>query len=165
MQTSPRYNYKRYYKGLHSIPYFTWWLFVFVSGGIVFGTWCTTTCRQRINAIVLMPYDLFSWNKRDIRFLQYYAWFTLQKIHLGKIAHSLTVRTSPSSSYPTCLFLFFLLHVSPALAEHWLLIFPASWGAGPSLAPLPQADPISLRSQASPALKSGTNSIRIKLIE
>ncbi len=33
-------------------------------------------------------------------------------------------------------------------AEHWLLIFLASWGAGPSLAPFPQADPISLRSQA-----------------
>jgi hypothetical protein len=35
-----------------------------------------------------------------------------------------------------------------ALAEHWLLIFPASWGAGPSLTPFPQADPISHRSQA-----------------
>ncbi len=39
-------------------------------------------------------------------------------------------------------------HVVPALAKHWLLIFLASWGAKSFLAPFPQADPTSLRSQA-----------------
>jgi hypothetical protein len=53
-----------------------------------------------------------------------------------------------SSSHPTCPVFLVLAPVVPALEEHWLLIFPASWGAGPSLAPFPQADPISLRSQA-----------------
>jgi prepilin-type processing-associated H-X9-DG protein len=43
--------------------------------------------------------------------------------------------------------------------EHWLLIFLASWGARPSLTPLPQADPISLRSQAKPRSHVGHNNI------
>ncbi len=42
------------------------------------------------------------------------------------------------------------LPVVSALVEHWLHIFPASWGAWPSLTPLPQVDPISLRSQSTP---------------
>ncbi len=43
--------------------------------------------------------------------------------------------------------------------EHWLLIFLASWGARPSLTLLPQADPISLRSQAKPRSHVGHNNI------
>jgi hypothetical protein len=37
------------------------------------------------------------------------------------------------------------------------LISPASWGAGPSLAPFPQADPISLNSQATARSHVGHN--------
>ncbi len=29
-------------------------------------SWCVAMCWQRINAMVLTPYDLFSWNKRNI---------------------------------------------------------------------------------------------------
>ncbi len=60
-------------------------------------------------------------------------------------AHS--VRADPSSLRPTCPFLLILVHIVSALVEHWMLISLASWEAGPSLTPFPQADPISLRSQ------------------
>ncbi len=63
-----------------------------------------------------------------------------------KNAHS--VCAGPSSSRPTPPSFLFLLHVASFPAEHWLLIFPAFWGAGPPFTPLLQADPISLRSQA-----------------
>jgi hypothetical protein len=72
--------------------------------------------------------------------------YIIPSILFRKTTHS--VRADPSLSRPTCPVLLVLALVVPALAEHWLLIFPASWGAGPSLAPFPQADPISLRSQA-----------------
>ncbi len=153
----------------------------------LFRMWCTATCRQRINAMVLTvpdttprtsedeckwyyhqmmselnwrspappggpgpptprvasfptgsahtphsgfgtltPYDLFSWDKGDIRLLQYYyAWFILiTSLHLEK--NSLCSCRS-SSSRLTRPFLFFLLDVAPALAEHWLLIILVSW--------------------------------------
>ncbi len=98
-------------------------------------------CRQRINGIVLMPYDLFSWNKHDVNSALQIIYINYIFFILEKIAHS--VHADPSSSRPSCPFLLFLLHVVCALAEHRLLIFLASWGAGPSLAPLHQAEPIS----------------------
>jgi hypothetical protein len=45
----------------------------FFSNESLFETWCTATCRQRINAMVLTPNDLFSWNKRDIRLTQHWT--------------------------------------------------------------------------------------------
>ncbi len=94
-----------------------------------------------------MPYDLFSLNKCNISLLQYYTQSHLLNLLLEKL---FTLFALVSSSRPTRPSFFFLLHVASFLTEHWLLIFPAFWGAGPSLIPLPQADPISLRSQATP---------------
>ncbi len=72
-----------------------------------------------------------------------------------KTAHS--VRTDPSSSSPTCPFLLVLVYVVSALNEHWLLISLAPGEAGPSLTPLPQADPVSFRSQATARSHIGYN--------
>ncbi len=83
--------------------------------------------------------------------------YTNYKSSSWKIAHS--VCAGPSSSRPTCPFLFFPLHVAFALAVHWLIIFTASWGAGSSLTPFPQADPIFLRSLAMPHSNVGHNYI------
>jgi hypothetical protein len=41
----------------------------------LFRMWCTATCRQRINTMVLTPYDLFSWNKHNIKLPQFYTQF------------------------------------------------------------------------------------------
>jgi hypothetical protein len=83
---------------------------------------------------------------------------TLLQSSFLKIAHSL--HASPSSSHPTCPSFFFLLHVASFLAGCWLLIFSNSWGAGPSLTPLPQADPSSFRSQAMPRFHVGHSNIK-----
>jgi hypothetical protein len=84
------------------------------------------------------------------------TWFSYP---VKKTAHS--VRSDPSSSPPTCPVFLVLAHVVPALAEHWLLIFPTSWEAGPSFAPFSQADPISLKSQATTCAHVGHTSVMI----
>ncbi len=75
----------------------------------LFGTWCTATCRQRINAMVLLPF-------------------------IYSPETNISSRPTRSSS-------FFLLHVVPFLAERWLLIFPAFWGAGRPSPPSPKLIP------------------------
>ncbi len=116
---------------------------------LLFATWRTAACKQRINAngfnaiwfiLLKQKHDI----KNDSAII--ITLITWSSYLVKKTAHS--VRADPSSSCLTCPVFHVLAHVAPALAEHWLLIFPTSWGAGPSLAPLPQADPISLRSQA-----------------
>ncbi len=98
--------------------------------------------------MVLTPYDLFFWNKHNIKVnsITHIIYINYMVIVSGKIAHS--VHADPSSSCPTGPFLLVLAHIVPALIEHWLLISLTSVGA--SLTHLPQADPISLRTQAMP---------------
>jgi hypothetical protein len=104
---------------------------------------------RRSVQMVLTPCDLFSWNRNMISKNNSEIINTLitwSSYLVKKTAHS--VPADPSSLHPTCLVFLVIAHFASALADHWLLIFPASWGAGPSLAPFPQADPNSLRSQA-----------------
>jgi hypothetical protein len=65
---------------------------------VVFATWFTATCRQRINAMVLTQYDLFSWNKCNVNLnsIIHMIYINYIVFVLGKIAHS--VRADPSSS-------------------------------------------------------------------
>jgi hypothetical protein len=107
--------------------------------------------------IVLTPNYLFSWNNRSINLTlaishqsHYY------KCLLGN-AHS--VHAGSSSLRPTRPSFSFLLHVVSFLAGRWLLIFPTPQGAWPSLAPLPWAELISLRSQAMPCSHVGHTNV------
>jgi hypothetical protein len=103
-----------------------------------------------------MPYDLFSWNKRSIIFnISNITSNYIVTKSLLEDAHSVHAGSSPSR--PTCPSFFFLLHVVYFLAGSRLLIFPTPWGAWPSLTPFPWADPISLRSQATPHFRVGHN--------
>ncbi len=70
---------------------------------------------------------------------------------------SLSARWSLRPTRPS---FFFLLHVASFLAGCWLLIFSNFWGAGPSLTPLPQADPSSFRSQAMPRFHVGHSNLK-----
>ncbi len=98
----------------------------------------------------LTPYDLFSWNKRNINLnIINENLITLLK-SLLEDAHS--VHAGYSSSGLTQPSFFFLLHVASFLAGSWLVIPLPIRGAWPSLTPFPWADPISLRSQATPPL-------------
>ncbi len=117
-------------------------------------SWCTAMCRQRINAMAITPYDLFSWNKRNIRLLQYYTnSHSLQSSFW--ISSSLCARWSffimPDSS--------FLLLLSPCcLLPCWALTayLPYLLGAGPSLTPSTKLTPFPSGPRQRLALMSST---------
>jgi hypothetical protein len=127
------------------------------SGTLVFGMWCTATCRQTINAIVLTPYDLFFETNTTL--------FHFNIAH----NHTATIFFLENSSLCACWFFFimpylsFLLLPSPCcrfLAGCWLLISSTSWGGGPSLGPpsppFPNVTPIPSRPRQHPAFSWGT---------
>ncbi len=109
-------------------------------------SWCTATCRQRINAMVLMQYDLFSWNKCNIILISVIS-HVITPVQTSFVKNAHSVHAGPSSSRLACPSFFFLLHVASFLAGSWHLIFSTPSGAWSSLTPLPWDDPISLRSQ------------------
>ncbi len=124
---------------LHSVllPITLFYFFTYCSGRDV--VMCSNVL-QRINAIVLAPYDLFSLNKRIIIF----NYNNITRNHTTtdsflKNAHS--VHAVPSSSRPTCPSFFFLLHVASFLVGSRLLIFSAPWGPGPPSPPSPELIP------------------------
>ncbi len=82
--------------------------------------------------MVLMPYDLFSWKKEKTAIRIRMSAITSIKIQLDQMAaHSF--RDDPPPSCPIWLFLLVLLHVVPAFAGHWLLIFSPFRRPGPAL--------------------------------
>jgi hypothetical protein len=116
---------------------------------------CSTVDRGSMQ-MVFTPYDLFSWNKRNMKVnsITHIIYINYMVLFLGKIPHS--VRADPSSSRPTRWFLLILVHVVPALVEHWLLISLASWGAGPPLPPFPKLTQFPSGPRQHPASMSGT---------
>ncbi len=116
--------------------------------------------RQRVDRglmqMVLTPSDLFSWNKRYIKFnsIIHIIYINYMVLVFGKNS-SLCLRWSffimpdlpvPPRPCPCC----------PCPCWALTAYFPRFLGGQPSLTPLPQADPISLRTQARPAPMSGT---------
>jgi hypothetical protein len=98
---------------------------------------------------VFTPYYLFSWNKHNINIYVMNDLITFEYIdRVLNNAHSVHAGSSSSCLAPPSFFL--LLHVASLFAGAWLLISLLVWGAWPSLTHFPQADPISLRSQATP---------------
>ncbi len=112
----------------------------FITTRDMFRTWWTATCRQRINSngfnaiwFILLKRT----NINSIHSVMYKIYINYIILVLRKMAH--IVRADPSSSCLTCPLLLVLLHVVSALVEHQLLIFLASWGAGPRQRPAPMS--------------------------
>jgi hypothetical protein len=111
--------------------------------GWLFRTWCTASCRQRINAMVSTSYDLFSWNKCNIILLLISCMITLISIFIQKMLTLLAL----------------VLHHARLLlpSSSFSMLPPSSLSVDclSPLTPLPQADLISLRSQAMPCSHVG----------